>query len=942
MRLYITALITLMVGILWNATDLSGQRGIIQGVIHDERTGEEIIGASVYLESITGTGTSTDFEGRFYLSGIPEGTYTLVVSYIGYKTLKIEEVAVQAGRSTNMELKLSEDIEQLGEITVVGVRSTNTEIAVILDIRQAEQIVSGISAQEISRTLDGDALQVARRVPGINIGANNFIQIRGLGARYNNVMLHNSFAPSMETDVRSFAFDVIPSNQLDRMMIYKSPAAELPGEFSGGLVKIHTRSIPEENSLVFSYGTQYRQGTTFEPFKYQQRSSTYLTGINDGFYDLPDGFPSDLRRLNLAQLEEAGKSLRNLWREETGIAAPGQSFSLGGSFRKGLKNGWRIGHVSHASYNFSNSIYDVIRRDYNAFDETINGSQMIYDFNDRQYNHTIKLGLIHNWAVRLNGNNLIEFKNLFNQNAIGQYVNRTGRNFESNVYLNNGAFDQVYRGIYSGQLLGTHTLPSEAGQLDWVIGYNRTYRNQPDYKRYRSDVDESTGSRTLYVPPGAAAAEFLGRFFSRMDESSLMASADYTRKLGENRGRRFIPVLKAGILGDYKTRTFQARNIGFIRNSIDQFDMELLDLTIGELFEPHNINSTTGVRIDEQSNPSDNYEAINTLAAAYASINLPISSRFRLIAGLRGEYNIQQLESATVTNIPVTVDNPQLSVLPSANLTYDLNEISLLRAAYGMTINRPEFRELAPFGFYDFSFNLTNRGNPLLETPNIHNFDLRYELYPGRGEMISLAVFYKYFDRPIETIFVPGAGSLGAKTFTYGNATSASSYGLEVELRKDLGFLGGRLFNDLSMVFNAALIQSDITIGEEFYGQSDFRPLQGQANYIINGGLFYYNQRSGLQVNAVYNVVGKRILIVGTEDYADIYEMPRHIIDLSISKQIGERWMIRAGISDLLNMEVLLLQDSNQDGIFDKEVDNIMQQYRPGSVFSLGLNYKIF
>jgi hypothetical protein len=398
---------------------------------------------------------------------------------------------------------------------------------------------------------------------------------------------------------------------------------------------------------------------------------------------------------------------------------------------------------------------------------------------------------------------MIELKNLYNQNSRAQYVNRLGRNFEFQQFadLNFESFDQIYRGLYTGQILGTHEFEGGRTKVDWVLGYNNSYRDQPDYKRYRADVDPDSGGRTLYVSPSAAQAEFLGRFFSDLNESAYNASVNLTRRLAFKNLPDFNPEIKFGGFYEFKERDFMARNIGYARASVINFNFDLLDGTIDNLFRDQNINNTTGIRIDEQSNPNDSYTASNDLKAGYLMFNVPFRNKLTAVFGARYEHNTQILTSATQTGQPVNVNYPIGRLLPSSNISYNINEDMLLRLAYGQTLNRPEFRELAPFGFYDFNTNFTNRGNPDLLTPTIHNFDLRWEKYPSAGEVISVAFFYKYFENPIETVFVPGAGSGGAKNFTYGNAESATSYGVEIEMKKSLrGLTSSSILDNVGFV----------------------------------------------------------------------------------------------------------------------------------------------
>jgi outer membrane receptor for ferrienterochelin and colicin len=921
-----------------------GQKGAIKGTIIDKKNKETIIGANVKIDN-SSFGAVTDINGQFQIEGLVPGKYTVTTSYVSYKSVQLVDLEVFADRITLINIELEEDFGDLGEVTVMAARETNTDIAIIADIRRSFQVVSGLSAEQISLSLDRDAAQVIKRVPGITVTDNNFVQIRGLMSRYNPVMLHNAFAPSVEADVKSFNFNILPSSQLDRMLVFKSPSPDISGEFAGGLVKIFTKSIPEENQITLDYSTQMRQNTTFEKFVNQERSSNHWTSFNNGQLDLPSNFPATLRSSALTrdQLVSAGRSLVNTWEPETRTAGLDQRIGLTSAFKFNIGNHIKVGNITSLNYSNSFSNFAVNRADYNQEDAITGSRSIIFDYIDQQYTQSIRTGLVHNWAFRIKNKHLIEFKNLFNQNSVSQYVDRYGINLEAQQFadLAFGSYDQVYRGIYSGQVLGSHTFKAETLKMNWMAGYNSANRDQPDYKRYRRDIDTSVGVAQLYIPPGQAVSDFLGRFYSEMDESAVTASFELSKIMKIKGLPDFAPEFKAGAFYEKKERFFAARNIGYVRPVIG-FNTDLAFLDIHQLFEPSNINFETGIRIDEQSNPSDSYTASNELMAFYGMVNLPLTKKINAVVGARYEDNLQLLNSATFTNQPVNVVYPVNRLLPSANVSYNVTEKSLFRIAYGETLNRPEFRELAPFGFYDFNTNFTNRGNPLLRTPKIHNADFRFETYPSAFETVSIALFYKYFIDPIETVFIPGAGSQGAKAFTFGNAESALSYGVEVEVKKSLNGLTSSSFVDkMNLIFNGAVIKSEVSLGSIAVGQSSNRPLQGQAPYIINSTISYADDERGLQVNALYNVVGKNIIFVGFDAYPDIYIMPRNVLDITVVKRVSDRFKLKFGVSDILNQRNVLLQDANLDGKFDVKVDNIIQDFQPGAVYSVGFTYDI-
>jgi TonB-dependent receptor len=390
---------------------------------------------------------------------------------------------------------------------------------------------------------------------------------------------------------------------------------------------------------------------------------------------------------------------------------------------------------------------------------------------------------------------------------------------------------------------------------------------------------------------------------------------------------------KTGLFFEDKSRDFGARNLGYIK-STPSFQTTL---PIDQLLSGQNFNSN-GVKIDEQTNPNDSYKASNSLLAAYLSANYALGKKFNAIVGVRAEQNSQKLNSADLVGMPINYDNTRLDILPSVNLTYNFTEKSLLRLAFGKTLNRPEFRELAPFSFYDFVNNRTVSGNPSLKNADVQNYDLRYEYYPTPSELISIAAFYKDFTNPIEVIFSSGANPV----LNFSNAESAYSTGIEGEFRKNLNSSNPNSFlGKMSLVFNGTFIYSRVKLDKSLAAdQSDNRPLQGQSPYIINAGLNYNDTKRGLQLNLNYNVIGKRIFAVGNNfgaPYPDWYEMPRNVIDFNFSKQVSKLLMIKGGVTDLLNQDNYILQNGNQNNIFNKSEDQVIQSFQPGRVISLGL-----
>ncbi|HRD53535.1 MAG TPA: carboxypeptidase-like regulatory domain-containing protein [Flavobacteriales bacterium] len=916
---------------------LFGQKGTVSGTITTMEGSklQPMPFVNVALKG-TGTGATTDLDGNFSFAA-DAGTHTLLVSFVGYEPVE-RAITVTAGATTRANVELKGQAIAIEQVEVVSTKRTETEAAVVMETRKSEQVVNGVGREQISKGQDRTAGDVVKLIPGVTMVGDRFVMIRGLADRYNTVMLNDVIAPSLEPDKRAFSFDVLPSGALDRVMIYKSGAPELPGEFAGGVIKLYTVNVPDSNLTRVDYGISYRNGTTFRDFHNSQRSSTDALGFDDGLRQLPSAFPNDLRGVSAQGLQTAGRSLANNWSAERSSASPDQRFSLLLARRIGKGDGRvRGGNITSISYSDTRQSYTAKNYNYNVFDPVAGRSDSIYNYSDNENIRQVRVSALSNFSLLVGNRSKVEFRNLFTQQGTDQATLRTGRNFEEQFEVKNYAFRYQQRTIYSGQLHGSHELKSDVSKLEWTAGYGLAWSKEPDFRRIRTvrdinTTDANTPFQTI-IPPGATTLD-AGRFFSDMNEQVKTGRLDYEHKL---QGEKVSAKLRVGAYTELKDRAFEARWMSFRAANLMTFDQSLAFAPLDEAFAAQNINPTTGFRLEEGTNPSDRYTASNKLFAAYAGGTLSIASNTTISAGIRAEHNTQELQSRTFGGRRVLVNNPVLSILPSINASRAITERAQIRLGYAETVNRPEFRELAPFAFYDFSFNNVLRGNDSLKVATVRNADLRYEFYPSTSEIISVGAFYKQFTNPIEMFFLPGAGSGGTRNFTFGNARSATSIGVEVEARRSLNqlFTEG-VMSRIGVMVNAAYIVTEVDLGSEAAGQKQQRPLMGQSPYIVNAGLYYQDRERQVQGSILYNVIGPRLFAVGTYGTPDIYEMPRNVIDLAVTKGFGKRFELKLAAQDILNQRVLLLQDSNDDGRIGKQDEQIMS-FRRGAYFTVGI-----
>lgn len=915
----------------------------VKGKVIDAKTNEPIIGANVIIKG-TLRGSTTDLDGNFILESVPKGNLTVTVSYVSYKAFE-QTFFISDEKNLSLNIALEQDIVQIKAVDVVSSKITNTDISMMQTIRSNNLVVNGVPSQMIKKTQDRDAGEVVKRIPGITIQDGRFIVIRGLNERYNSVWLNNLPAPSSEADVKAFSFDFIPASMIDNIVVYKTFSPELPGDFAGGLVQISTIINPEKNFLQVSYSNSYSEGSTFQEHKLYPVSGGGLWN-NTSELNLQNSFPENISAIPSTEAGKdektiIGQSMNKLWTPQTITTPTDQRLSFAGAWHKDIGK-IRMANYSQINYSTTFNQDQIFRAAYNNYDEAQGHPDTSYFFNDAQYNNAVKVGAMMNWAL-IAGKNKIEFRNLFNNVSSNRVTNRDGRDFYGGLTLRGLEMTAKARNMYSGQLSGTHSVGKNESQIKWFTGYSTSSQNMPDNKRLTWVKNEQEDS-PYFGQYGlnfsfSANSNLSGRIFHTLSEQILNAGSDFSSKfkLKEN-----IIEYKTGFFLENRNRSFSARNLGYKIARTSQFDWTLPYESVETVFSNENINTTDGIMIDEQTNPSDSYDSQSSLYAGYFAVNIPIGSRFKIYTGLRAEKSRTELFSyePDATNPPTEADkvhyiSDTLLLLPAINTTFSLNEKSQLRLAFGQTVNRPEYREIAPMSYYDYELKAVISGNDSLTFASINNFDLRYEFYPNAFSMFSFGAFYKQFKNAIEYKIIPTGSGL---QYTFQNTPDARVAGLETEMRlagstlKNHGFV-----RNFTLIFNAAYVVSTIKFGEASLEEK--RALQGQSPYVVNAAVFYQNDSLRINAGLMYNVVGKRISFVGDPYTGNphIYEMPNHQIDFSFGKLIGKHLEVKANVKNLLSRDVVYCQD------VETETGTITQttmRYNPGRYYTLGFVWK--
>lgn len=931
----------LVITLLFTAFGALAQNGSIAGKVTDKKTGEELIGVSISIEG-TSFGASSDIQGDFKIGNLKAGSYTVNVSYVGYVKKVFTGVEVAAGKATTINATIEESTKQLNEVVVQAELKKENANSLLIQQKNSLSVSDGISADLIKKSPDATTSDVMKRVSGATVQDNKFAVIRGLNDRYNSAYINGAPLPSTEADRKAFSFDIFPSNMLANMTITKTATPDLPGDFAGGLITINTRDIPDEKFLSLSLGSSIHSITTFkEGYSYQGGKTDWL-GLDDGTRAIPGGLPGR-RQYEQAtsdqKLEYSNKFNDNWSLKKVNSFAPNTNFQVSGGnkYKFGQKNEFGfIVSLSHSnSFRFSEVERNLYQFEFDASNRKIANTKL-YGYTDSTYKREVLVGAMLNFAMKLGSNNKFFFKNAYTINSEDQTTQRWGANNLNDVpnYENKTAYFFQQNLLLTNQLGGEHFITATKMKVKWVLNYNNIQRDIPDFRRFTraTTMNDNTNELNPYTAQIGAGVDLTqnGRLYTKMNEQLYSGGADVQMPVGMLSGKKVKTEFKVGGFYQLRERDFEAAVYGHKINYNDPRAFNIVGQGLDSIFRKGNLIKDI-FYIDERINPQDKYKASSRLTAAYAMFTNRLWSRTRVVYGVRMESYNQRLSSLGSSGDTIDLNTTVTDFLPSVNFAYELTSKTNIRLAYFKSVARPEFRELAPFIFYDFNLNFEVGGTPTLQRTSINNYDFRIEHFLGEGQLVSFSLFYKTFTNAIEPSFLILGG--GSYRMGYTSTTNAANRGFEIELRKDFReadkWFGTKFMKNFMFNANYALIKSEVDLSKASSNvvseDALKRPLQGQSNFLLNMGLNYTDPKTEIGVNLLYNKIGRRIFTVQDVSGAlpNVWENPRDVIDLSVSKRFFKRLDVKATLGDLLAQDLVFYQDNNKNGKFDSDDNNI-------------------
>lgn len=904
-------------------------KGVIWGVVSDAKLAEPLVEAVVSIEGGKAKIESVaDLDGRYRLE-LPPGTYSIRFWAELHRAEVAQDVRVEAGKVARLDAKLLSDE---GAVDVVEVETQADKTAVegqILTRQRAAAVGDSVGRAEIARTPDRNAAQAAQRVVGATVVGNRFVYVRGLGERYTNALLNGSPLPSPEPDRAAIPLDLFPTVVIDSLTIAKTFTPDVPGDFAGGSVRIDTREIPSKLVFQGTIAGGFNSQSTFRQRNTYRGGDTDWLGFDDGTRALPSGFPK-------TRIDPAGPAEEN--------AAAGRSVNSYMSTQKGTSpvdhsanivvgNGWdfgkdrKLGVLATLSYGRS---YQLRKGEILNEFALAGPGQLIAD---RAYKvelggDVVNWGAMGNVSYQLAAGHRINLLGLHSQIADNFTQETTGFHGGRSVEIRDMRLSFIERSLNFAQLRGEHRLkPLGDAQIDWAAWVSAAGRSEPDTRSIAFERPDAG------APWGYAEDTYSGRhFWSSQNERILGGKLDWTQPLVADDVK-----VKVGGFINARDRDFDSRAMHFSRlgatGNIPNCASGDFNACTDAILSPATIDSGA-LKLRETTQPEDAYKAKLNVYAGYVMADAKILPGVRVIAGERLEVTRQTIDpydQFDPTNIQAGGRIHSSDLLPALATVVDIGKQAKVRGSLTRTLARPQLRELAPFAYTDFFGGRFVSGNPDLTMTHITNVDLRFEYFPTLKEVLALSLFYKSFEDPIETI---ATASGDRRTITFQNAQGADLYGVELEARKNLGFLNKNL-DEFTGIANLTVATSSIDLAgnaREFLTNAA-RPMINQAPYVLNLAIDWTHEKTGTSFRALYNIAGARIVQVGSQGLPDAYMQPRHQVDLMAGQELNKHFQIRLTAANIFNADWVTTQGK------EERDDNIVSRYSTGALYTLAATY---
>lgn len=930
------------------------------------KAGNPVEREPVYIAGI-GKPLQTNSAGEVTVT-IPRGEYRTQVAE------QISKLRVVGGLTRTVNLKINEDKPLIQitqpQIEEVVVMASFDPAGLEVSERGTTNIVDVIGVEQLARFADSDVAASVVRVPGISVQDNKYVFIRGLGGRYVSATLNQATMPSTNPSKRTVPLDLFPSNFVSQLDIKKTFLTSMPGESTGGNLVINTKAFPDERIREMTLQGGYTEGLTGETiFTDPRQGGLDSLGLDDGgrgenpalsvisdflrsgeAIDSQTGQAFMLDESTAGELRRAGALLiKDGFDPRFESAAPNAKFGVnyGDLF---LLDQSDLG--IYAAMNYSNEWSKREKGErYTYESEGEIADHILY----RQYTNTVQLNGFASvgWNI---GDSTFEWNTVLSRVTESQSERSVGEEGDEFQAILRQTIQWEERQYLSTQLAGTHLINDEGTVfLEWQATLSQADRYAPDRREFdftaASSATDPAALRAQYdfqTPNDQQANLFTGfvlepgtilRRYDELIDDNIDFSGQLTWDLFDN-GTSFSELV-GGMQIISRKRDSDSRTYGFNVNQVRDDLLRTENLLVSDViysceaqFESSGCEpgATGGIASDpnlglvfvDKTLPSDRYDADLSYNSGFLMYDHTFDHAWQLVAGGRYESYKQTTDTFSLQGEQGAVQSviSEGSLLPSLGVNWFVSDSHQLRFAVSKTVARPDFKEAANATFYDNEFNFRVRGNPFLEVSDILNADLRWEWYLSEMDSLSIALFYKDMDKPIERVVQAASGTAG-NSRTFQNADEAQLYGLEVDGRFEF-MLGDGYDQTLFITFNAAFIESKVTARRQAR-----RALQGQPAYTANLILGYDSLSTGHQLTLLLNQNGKSIADVGVSGQPDVYMEPRLDLNVVYRFDVSDALTFKAKLENMLDEKVRYTQGGQ-----------IFQMYNRGPTIQFGLDWQ--
>ena len=931
--------------LLINTVAFSQSKGTISGTILDkEFDNAPLPYADVYIKG-TSIGTTTEFEGKYNLQVEP-GTYTVVFSFIGYKTIEEKNVVVKAGQNIvlNKTLSASEGVS-LTEIQITGSTNKESVSALLTEQKKAVEIKQSIGSEELTRKGISNAAAAVTKISGISKEGTSNIYVRGLGDRYISTSLNGLTMPSNDINKKNIDLNLFTSDIIQNIDVSKAYSANFYADFAAGNVNVNSKEYTGNGFIEVALESGINTNAVDQNFVKNGGTGFF------GFYGRYDHNPFAI------VISHGPDPIQGYEPINTGISASGGksfdvgekgkfSFFLTGSFQ----NQYSFLQGSEADYT------NVLKKSFPNVDK---------------YSYSTISTVMGNLIYKINDQHKLSYNSLFinsGKDEVGYYgvkglgTNRDAMiNSDAGFYQMNSQFNQNM--VFVNQLMGTHKVNDDELIIDWGLGYNNVFSHEPDRKRlsleqYYNYLDNDPNTSPSFYSNNSfdnqryferiIDEEFNGRF-----NAKLIVSDEFTLNLGAT--------------DRYKTRDFENIRYGY-KNIDPNFNINPKDFNAifnaknwadglyeTDVFRPIYPEGEGVFFIGPTNNPGlleNTYNADLTVFSGYASAELNFG-KWLIVPAVRTEWFNQSISYDVINLIvnPGSIEVTENLNLPSLNVRYALNDKMNLRFSYSNTVSFPEFKEMAPYVYE----GVTQRvgGNPDIlghqtgvnyvnvkdvSYSDVLNLDLKYEWFISSDEIISLGAFAKQIKNPVNLVVANDA--TGTQRY-FRTGDKAQIAGLELEVRKNI--LDNNLGNSLlSTGFNVSYMYTEqdlFSTVQGIYSTSFNRKteqLQGASPLLINADLNFkpnFGTKVSPTMNLVYSYFSDRIFALGSGQLGNKIEKGFSTLDFVWENQIGEHFQLNFRAKNLLNPNVKIIREITNN----QEV--VLENYKQGMNLGLQLKY---